>query len=81
MEIDASANLYGQADPLLMNAVKISGQPAVNIHAYTFPAGKHTLSIGKGMSLILGFTKSEIASRNAGLTEEQAAEHVDWLFY
>ena len=81
LEIDASANLYGQADPLLMNAVKISGQPAVNIHAYTFPAGKHTLSIGKGMSLILGFTKSEIASRNAGLTEEQAAEHVDWLFY
>lgn len=81
LETDASANLYGQADPLLMNAVKISGQPAVNIHAYTFPAGKHTLSIGKGMSLILGFTKSNITSRNAGLTDEQTAEHVDWLFY
>jgi hypothetical protein len=81
LETDASANLYGQADPVLINAIKLSGQPAVNIHTYNFAAGKHTLSIGRGMCLILGFSTSDITSRNVGLVEDESSEHVDWLFY
>lgn len=81
LETDASANLYGQADPVLINAIRLTGQPAVNIHTYNFAAGKHTLSIGRGMCLILGFSTSDITSRNVGLVEDESAEHVDWLFY
>ena len=81
LETDASANLYGQADPVLLNAVDISGQPAVNIHAYNFSEGKHSIALPKGLSLILGFTKSDLQFRNAGLTDEDSSENVDWLFY
>lgn len=81
LETDASANLYGQADPALLNAIQLSGQPAVNIHTYSFAPGKHTLTLGKGILLVLGFTESEVPSRNAGLTDEDGSETVDWLFY
>ena len=81
LETDASANLYGQADPVILNAVQLSGQPAVNIHTYTFSPGKHSLALGKGVLLVLGFTDSEVTPRNAGLTDDGASETVDWLFY
>ena len=38
LEIDASANDYGQAEPVLTNAIHINGMPLANIHAYSFPA-------------------------------------------
>ena len=81
LETDASANLYGQADPVLLNAIDLKGQPAVNIHAYNFPAGKHSIVLGKGLSLIFGFTGSDIQFRNAGLTDDESSENIDWLFY
>lgn len=81
LETDASANLYGQADPAILNGIDIAGQPSVNFHVYSFPAGKHSIALGKGLLLVSNFTKSEIASRNAGLTDEKSSETVDWLFY
>ena len=81
LEMDASANDYGQSDPVLINALYIEGQPAVNIHAYSFPAGRHKVSIEKGICLVLGFTQSNIKFRNAGLMDDQVTESVDWLFY
>ena len=47
LEIDASANDYGQAEPVLTNAIHINGMPLANVHAYSFPAGKHTLMLPK----------------------------------
>ena len=81
LETDASANLYGQADPVLLNAVQLSGMPALNVHIYTFSQGKHTLNLGKGALLVLGFTTSDVSATNAGLTDDESSETVDWLFY
>ena len=81
LETDASANLYGQADPVLLNAVQLSGMPALNVHIYTFSQGKHTLNLGKGALLVLGFTTSDVSARNAGLTDDESSETVDWLCY
>ncbi|NMB50611.1 MAG: hypothetical protein GX997_09240 [Bacteroidales bacterium] len=81
LETNASANQYGQAEPVLMNALAIENQPAVNIHAYSFPAGRHTVSLGKGICLILGFTQSDIEFRNVGLMDDDFTASVDWLFY
>ena len=79
LEIDASANDYGQAEPVLTNAVRINGMPLANVHAYSFPAGKHTLMLPKGYLQVLGFTASDMKSRNAGLAGDE--ETMDWLFY
>lgn len=79
LETDASANEYGQAEPLLTNAIHLEKMPLANIHAYHFAAGKHTLLLPKGYTLVLGFTSSDIQSRNAAL--EGTDEAMDWLFY
>ena len=81
LEKDASADLYGQASPQIMNALRIKGMPPVNIHTYSFGAGKHTLLLPKGACLILGFTNSPVAQRNAGLTSKAEVETMDWMFY
>ena len=79
LETDASANEYGQAEPLLSNAIHLAHMPLANIHAYSFDAGNHTLMLPHGYTLVLGFTSSEIKARNVAL--EGADEAMDWLFY
>ena len=47
LEIDASANDYGQAEPVLTNAIHINGMPLANVHAYSFPAGKSYVDVAQ----------------------------------
>ena len=81
LETDAGANQYGQADPVLLNAVRIKGLPMVNVHAYHFEKGKHKLILPRGMLLVLGFTSDEPDVRDAGLAGTGSEEAMDWLFY
>ena len=78
LEIDATGNEYGQAEPVLTNAVSMLQMPPVNIHAYHFPAGHHTINLPKGIIMIAGFTESDIQPRDVGL--QGAGNEVDWLF-
>lgn len=79
LETDAAANDYGQAEPVLTSALRIDGMPQVNVHAYHFDAGSHTLLLPKGLLLILGFTSDPITLREVGLSGTDKA--IDWLFY
>ncbi len=83
LETDASANLYGQGDVKIANAINIPGRSTVNIHTFTFTAGKHTLNLGKGALMILGFTstKQTINPHNAGLGDSDPSSKIDWIFY
>jgi len=81
LETDAAANLYGQSDPLLLNALKVDDLPAINVHAYSFKAGKNKLLLPKGYCLILGFTNANLSLRNAGLAGSGDEETMDWMFY
>ncbi len=78
LEVDATGNEYGQAEPILMNAVSIVRMPPVHIHAYHFPAGQHHINLPKGIIMVAGFTADDITSRNVGL--QGAGDEVDWLF-
>ena len=79
LEIDASANDYGQAEPQLTSALRIEGMPQVNVHKYDFGAGHHVLLLPKGFLLVLGYTNDNITPRDAGLSGTDKA--IDWLFY
>ena len=79
LETDASANDYGQAEAALTSAIQIDGMPQVNVHPYHFGAGHHTLSLPKGILLVLGFTDSEPAQRDCGLSGSDKS--IDWLFH
>ncbi len=80
LEIDASANNYGQSEIKISNGIIINGFPPVNVHAYSFGAGTHTLNLSKGACLVLGFIddKEELRIFNAGL--DGRGRDIDWLF-
>ena len=78
LEIDATCNEYGQAEPILTNAISIIQMPKVNIHAYNLPAGRHTLRLPKGILMVAGFTSDNIKPRDCGLNGPSS--EVDWLF-
>ena len=79
LETAASANEYGQAEPLLTNAIHLEGMPLANVHAYHFQAGTHSLLLPKGYTLLLGLTDTELTARDAALSGSE--EVMDWLFY
>ncbi|MBD2705158.1 hypothetical protein IC229_31340 [Spirosoma sp. BT702] len=80
LETDASANDYGQSEIKISNAILVDGLPPVNVHAYSFKPGQHTLNLGKGACLILGFMdgNQEISVMDAGLAGNK--KNIDWLF-
>ncbi|TCD12175.1 hypothetical protein EZ449_03945 [Pedobacter frigidisoli] len=80
LENDASANNYGQSEIKISNAIVVDGFPPANVHAYSFPAGTHTLNLGKGECLVLGFIsdKQDLRIFNAGL--DGRGKDIDWLF-
>ena len=78
LEIDATGNEYGQAEPVLTNAISMVQMPKVNIHQYSLPAGRHTLRLPKGILMVAGFTDSTITPRDCGLNGPSS--EVDWLF-
>lgn len=58
LETDATAADRGGAEPFIVDAVKLEGLPPVNVHAFNYPAGRHTIEVrGTGAYLILGFAK------------------------
>jgi len=81
LETDASANQYGQAEPVLTNAIRFKGLPVVNVHSYSFGKGHHKLLLPKGMILVLGFTADEIKVRDTGLGGTGDELTMDWMFY
>ena len=78
LEIDATGNEYGQAEPILTNAISIVQMPKVNIHQYVLPAGRNTIRLPKGILMVAGFTESDIKPRDCGLNGPSS--EVDWLF-
>ncbi|NDW09710.1 glycoside hydrolase family 20 zincin-like fold domain-containing protein [Dysgonomonas sp. 520] len=83
LETDASANLYGQGDVKIANALDIPDRGSVNIHTYNFGVGQHTLNLGKGALMIFGFidANQKIQPHNAGFGGDDASSRIDWLFY
>ena len=82
LETNASADELGQAEIKIANAVAIKGMPAVNVHAYYFEPGLHTLKLPKGVCLILGAVDAEqsLPVYDAGLMSNQKQKNIDWLF-
>lgn len=82
LETNASADDYGQAEIKISNALVIEGLPPVNIHTYSFKAGRHELKLEKGLCLILGFVdaSNKIPVYDAALMSDVKNKNIDWLF-
>jgi hypothetical protein len=82
LETNASADDYGQSEIKISNAIAIEGMPPVNIHTYSFKAGKNILKLEKGVCLILGFVDGDtvVPVYDAGLINDLRNKNIDWLF-
>ncbi|WP_295768267.1 hypothetical protein [uncultured Mucilaginibacter sp.] len=82
LETDASANDYGQADVKLSNGLLIPTQPSVNVHTFSFKPGNNTLTLGKGIAVILGFVPENqpVPVYDAGLSTTGNIKDLRWLF-
>ena len=78
LEVDASGNEYGQAEPVITNAISITKMPNINIHSYHFPAGHHVINLPKGIIMVAGFTSANLVPRDAMIGG--GSNEVDWLF-
>ena len=78
LEIDATGNEFGQAEPVISNAISMSNMPIVNIHAYHLQPGHHTIRLPKGIIMVAGFTDTDLKIRDARLNG--LSNEVDWLF-
>lgn len=83
LETDASANSHGQGDVKIANALNIPRRGSVNIHTFTYPTGKHTLNLGTGALMVLGFidANQKITPHNAGFGGNDPSSKIDWIFY
>jgi len=58
LETDASAGDNGGAEPFIVDAAKFDALPSLNVHAFDYPAGRHTIEVrGTGAYVILGVVK------------------------
>lgn len=82
LETNAAADDYGQAEARITNALVMENMPPVNVHAYQFKAGAHTLKLPKGASLVLGFVMAAqpIPVYDAMLSGDEKSKNIDWLF-
>ena len=82
LEIDASANDYNQAEIKIGNAIVFANRPPVNVHAYSFGAGTHTLTLAKGECMVLGFVdgNTAIPVYDAAMNKGGANRKIDALF-
>jgi hypothetical protein len=82
LENDASANDYNQAEIKIGNAIVFTDMAPVNIHAYSFAAGTHTLTLAKGECLVLGFVdgNAAIPVYDASMHKGGANRKLDALF-
>ena len=82
LETDAGANDRGQAEIKISNAMDIDQMPGINIHSFLFAPGKHTMTLGRGAVLILGFVSGNqpVTAYDAGMKGDRAESEIDWLF-
>lgn len=80
LEIDATANDYGQADAKLRNALRVQYMPMVDIHTYSFPKGSNTLKLPKGEAMILGFVADDELQDAYNADVDNQGDDMDDLF-
>jgi hypothetical protein len=81
LETDTHADDRGGYATLLTHAVKIKGVKSVNVHAFTYEAGEHTIRFATGAFIVAGVIplSETVLPRDAGLDAE-SLNCMDWLY-
>ncbi len=80
LEIDASANDYGQAEAKIRNAIRVQYMPMVDIHTYSFAAGQNEIKLPKGEVLLLGVVEDTELLNPYNADVDNQGDDLDDLF-
>lgn len=80
LEIDATANDHGQVDTKVSNALRIQYMPMIDVHSYSFAAGKQELKLPKGEAIILGFVSDTELQHPYNADVDNRGDDMDDLF-
>ncbi|BFT72120.1 hypothetical protein [Paenibacillus sp. P36] len=81
LEENTHADDRGGLVPVLTNGMKVYFYPSLNIHAYSYEAGRHTLVFGKGAYLLVGIISGEQRLMTRDVSHEGvSADTMDWLY-
>ncbi len=82
LETDTHADARGGLEPLLRNGIGVDFLPELNVHAFRYEAGRHTLALGRGAYVIAGvIAADQPLSRTPGRARRvDRADTLDWLY-
>lgn len=80
LEIDASANDFGQAEAKVRHALRVQYMPMLDIHTYSFTSGDSELKLPKGEALILGIVYDEELQSPYNADVDNQGDDLDDLF-
>ena len=78
LETNAQANNRGQSEIKIGHALRLRGMPTVNIHSYSFEAGRNSLQLGKGACILIGFVKDAELEKGYDAGEGELDEWFDF---
>jgi hypothetical protein len=81
LEVDTHADARGGLEPVLRAAAAVDFLPPVDVHAFAYDAGEHTLALGTGAYVVLGVVRAgqRFTGRTA-LGESDDTLTLDWLY-
>ncbi|ULL17147.1 hypothetical protein DVH26_23520 [Paenibacillus sp. H1-7] len=81
LEENTHADDKGGYAPLLRKGLRLYAYPSVNVHAFQFDAGRHTLDFGRGAYLILGIVPADQEIRQRDVEHKNdGVDTLDWLY-
>jgi hypothetical protein len=81
LEVDTHADARGGLEPVLRSAVAVDFLPEVNVHAFGYEPGQHTIALGTGAYVVLGVVAAEQQfTGRIVLGEPDDRASLDWLY-
>jgi hypothetical protein len=81
LEENTHADDMGGYAPILRKGLRLYAYPSVNVHAFQYEAGRHTIDFGRGAYLILGVVPADQTMRVRDVEHKNdGVDTVDWLY-
>ncbi|MBD2871992.1 hypothetical protein [Paenibacillus arenilitoris] len=80
LEENTHADDRGGLTPVIKNGMSVFFYPNVNVHAFAYEPGRHTVVIGRGAYVVVGVIKANQIMRVRDLAGASSSETLDWLY-
>ncbi|WP_246186934.1 hypothetical protein [Microlunatus speluncae] len=81
LETDTHADARGGLEPVLRNGIGVDFLPKINVHAFRYEAGRHTLALGRGAYVVAGVVAADQPlTPRLVVHDDTMPDTLDWLY-